>query len=352
MTEALTVAGFDHRCYVPVLITKRGEHTALRGLPAAIKQAMMPLLVVPPVDWDYELDQPAKSIDQHLAQRPRELRDAWGTAWAFIDLSFIGEAPMASGLHPLVDFTARANQLGLPLVPVVSIDRSPTYRQAAADVVVRDHRGICLRLGPSEWPVGTQRQADLNALMTSLGVTAQETDLILDIGSDVVAAPAISLTAANAELTALPFSADWRSLTVLSAGFPKGAGDFAKGMNYIDRADWQLYKDLVAQIGTNGRLPSFGDYVVAHPDPAVDVDPRMMQSSATLRYTASDTFLFPKGELFRGRGTTGLGAAAVPPIAQVLANDSDFLGTAHCDTDQWVEDVAAGNVSQGLGKVR
>jgi hypothetical protein len=56
VTGPTAAAGFDHHCYVPVLITKRGEHTALRGLPAATKQAMTPLFVVPPIDWDYELD--------------------------------------------------------------------------------------------------------------------------------------------------------------------------------------------------------------------------------------------------------------------------------------------------------
>jgi hypothetical protein len=71
----------------------------------------------------------------------------------------------------------------------------------------------------------------------------------------------------------------------------------------------------------------------------------MMQNSATLRYTALDKFLFPKGELFRGRGTTGLGAAAVPPIAHLVANDPNFLGAGHCDTDQWIVDVAAGAVT-------
>lgn len=127
-----------------------------------------------------------------------------------------------------------------------------------------------------------------------------------------------------------------------SAEFPKGASDFTKGMNYLGRADWQLYQGNIALIGKSGRLPSFGNYLVAHPDPFVDVDPRMMQNSATLRFTGEQEWLFPKCELLRGRGTSGLGAAAVQPIAALVANYPRFLEAAHCPTDKWIVDVAAG----------
>jgi hypothetical protein len=337
--------GFDHRHYVPVILSKRGERRALSDLAQAVKNQMTPLFVIPPVDWNYEADAPAKSIDDHLANQPRDLWAAWGAQRAFVDLMFIDDGALSSGAHPLVALTGAANGLGLQLVPTTGIDGTPAYLQAVSDVVARDGRGACLRLAPAEWPVGTRRLAELNATLTHLSITPTEIDLVLDLGADVAASPALTLTAVSAELAALPYPSDWRSITVASAAFPKGAGDFAKGMNYLDRADWQLYQALIALIATTGRPPTFGDYVVAHPDPFVDVDPRMMQNSATLRYTGENEWLFPKGELFRGRGTSGLGSAAVPPIAALVAADPRFLGAAHCATDQWIVDVAAGTES-------
>lgn len=289
-------AGFDHRHYVPVILSKRGERRAVANLAQTIKNEMTPLFVIPPVEWDYEADAPAKSIDDHLANQPRELRAAWGTRRALVDLTFADDGPLSSGVHPLVALTDAANGLGLPLVPTTGIDRTPAYLQAVVDVVARDGRGVCLRLLPAEWPVGTRRLTELNTTLTDLAVSPTETDLVLDLGADVAASPALTLTAVSAELAALPYASDWRSITVTLAAFPKGAGDFAKGMNYLDRADWQLYQALIALVGTTGRLPTFGDYVVAHPDPFVDVDPRMMQNSATLRYTGDNEWLFPKGE--------------------------------------------------------
>lgn len=338
--------GFGRQQYVPLLLTKRGERKALHELPPSVKVAMTPMFVVPPIDWDYDNDTPLKAAEEHLAKLPSELRKAWGRATAMVDMLFIDDQPLPGpGVHPLVWFTDVANGFGLPLVPTTGLDRTPAYLQAAADVHARDRRGVCLRLTPGEWPIGTGRTSDLRAVLRRLGVTPAETDLILDVAEDVVAAPALTLAALAAELASLPNLNDWRSLTVLAAGFPKGAGEFAKGMNYIDRLDWLLYQQLIQTIGRGPRHPSFGDYVVAHPDPIADVNPRFMQSSGTLRYTAEREWLYPKGELFRGRGSSGYGAASIPPLARMIANDPRFLGAAHCSTDQWIVEVANGVAS-------
>jgi Beta protein len=342
MTMAGVGSGFDQHHYVPILLSKRGERRAISELPLAVKAAMTPLFVIPPVDWDFEAEAPAKSVGSHIAKQPTDLKTAWGTRRAFVDLMFIEDGPLVNMQHPLVWLTEMANAIGLPLVPVTGVDRSTPYLQAVTDVIARDGRGMCLRLAPEEWPVGTRRLSDLDSLLVQLGIDPADTDLVLDVGDAVALSPGLTLTAVSAELAALPYINEWRSITVTASAFPKGAGAFAKGMNYVDRADWQLYQSLVALIGRAGRLPSFGDYVVAHPDPAVDVDPRMMQNSATLRYTAAQEWMFPKGDLFRGRGTSGQGAAAVPPIAALVANDPRFLGEGHCTTDQWISDVATG----------
>jgi Beta protein len=338
--------GFGRQQYVPLILVKRGERKAVIELPPFVKGAMTPIFVVPPIDWNYDSDSPLKTAEDHLAKLPGDMQKAWGSATALVDMLFIDDQQLpSSGVHPLVWFTDAANALGLPLIPTTGLDRTPAYTQATADVHARDHRGVCLRLTPAEWPIGTSRTSDLRTVLRQLGVTPSETDLVLDVAEDVVSAPALTLAALAAELASLPNLNDWRSLTVLSAGFPKGAGQFAKGMNYIDRLDWLLYQQLIQTIGRGPRHPSFGDYVVAHPDPIADVDPRFMQSSGTLRYTAEREWLYPKGELFRGRGTSGYGAASIPPLASMIANDPRFLGATHCSTEQWIIDVANGIAS-------
>jgi Beta protein len=66
------------------------------------------------------------------------------------------------------------------------------------------------------------------------------------------------------------------------------------------------------------RLPTFGDYAVAHPDPSRgDVDPKVMSISAGLRYTIDDEWLVAKGGLYKATGGRSLGGEAAIPVAGV-----------------------------------
>jgi hypothetical protein len=51
-----------------------------------------------------------------------------------------------------------------------------------------------------------------------------------------------------------------------------------------------------------------------------------MQISAQLRYTMDECWLVAKGDLFKGRAGTGVGGAAVPPLAAMIANAWEFCG--------------------------
>lgn len=336
---------FDHRHYVPILLAKRGERSAVRDLPAADRHTMTPLFVVPPVDWNFDTDAPAKTIDQHLQNLAKDLAQAWGAQRAFIDMPFMGVGTvMANGVHPLEWLTSQANAHSMTLVPVVSPGRDPGYQQAVINIVARDGRGACFRLPSAEWP-SAATAAPVNTLLTSLALTAQDVDLVLDLTDEVVGAPGLALTAVRNELSVLPHLAGWRSVTVAGAGFPKQLTGYGRGISVIDRIEWQIYQALLAS-PPSARTPTFGDYAIAHPDPSVDVDPKFMSISAALRYTIADHWLVAKGDLFKGTGGSGLGGAAVPPVAQQLVADARFLA-GHCDGDDWLTQVAAGTTGGG-----
>ncbi len=337
---------FDSQHYVPILLAKRGERSAVRDLDAGSKAALTPMFVVAPVDWNFDTDAPAKSIDSHLGALPRDLSECWGTREAFVDLLFLDEAAtMQSGQHALVWLTAEAAKHNLPLVPVTSPGRSHMYQQAVADVHGRDGRGVCLRLAPADWPSATG-MAEIDSLLGAIGVRPNEVDLVLDLGSDVVTAPGLALAATRTEIAVLPHVHNWRTLTVAGAGMPKGMGDLPRGLNEVDRCEWLLYQGLVRGPAL-ARVPTFGDYVIAHPDPTVGIDPKFMMISAALRYTDGDVWLVPKGELYKARAGRGFGGAAVPPIADVVVQDHRFMGIQHCTGDQWIHDAANNNNAGG-----
>lgn len=327
----------DKKGYVPVLLTKRGERSAVRDLSPVARRAMTPLFVVEPIPWDYEREEDQKSIDEHLAPKAQDLFDAWGVGPAFIDMPFSDDTLMAGGLHPLVWLTAAARALGLPLVPVVGINRSAAYRAAVTDIAVRDGDGVCIRLPVNEWPSVMQRELD--DLLIDLGLGPDEVDLVLDLGEDVGVSLALSERAIRSELNTLPYIHDWRSLIVTGAGLPKTM-PAGRGVHVLDRFDWGLYQRLAIH-APPPRMPAYGDYAIAHPDPFLDVNPMFMSLAATLRYTAKDDWLISKGELFKASGGRGIGGAAVPPVAAALVAHPEFMN-GHCAGDDWIAAAASG----------
>lgn len=329
---------FDHRHYVPVVLTKRGERRALADLSPSVKGGLTPLFEVAPIDWDFNLDEPAKTIDAHLRALGDELAACWGSDRAFIDMRFIEPTErMADGSHPLDWLIAQANAAGATLLPSVSPGRDAAYRAAAARCVARDERGACVRLATGEWPSATGG-AQLDGLLSELAITPAEIDLVLDLAEDVAASSGLALTAVRNELNALPYATEWRTVTITGAGFPKDLSGVGRGLSVVERTEWTLYQDLLAGAATSV-VPQFGDYGVAHPDPILNIDPRLLSISAAFRYTIEKAWLVAKGELFKGPGGSGKGGAAALPVAAAIAADSRFAGAAHCAGDAWIAAV-------------
>jgi Beta protein len=117
-------------------------------------------------------------------------------------------------------------------------------------------------------------------------------------------------------------------VVVAGAAFPRDLGGVPKNaITRIPRSDWRLYSEVAAEAATTGqRVPTYGDYAVAHPDPTLTVNPRFLNISASLRYTSDDHWLVAKGaELFKGCGG-GAGGEAIRPAAQMLVQDEEFCG--------------------------
>ena len=60
---------FGRNHYVPVLKGRDGEYGALQTLTPSTRQALTPLVEIPPIPWDFKEEKPAKTIDGHLKLR-------------------------------------------------------------------------------------------------------------------------------------------------------------------------------------------------------------------------------------------------------------------------------------------
>ncbi|AQS55264.1 beta family protein [Novibacillus thermophilus] len=68
---------FEKNHYVPILKWKKGEQGAIEELDPDIKNGLTPLIEVPPIDWDYENEQPKRTIDEHLEGLLTVLKELW-----------------------------------------------------------------------------------------------------------------------------------------------------------------------------------------------------------------------------------------------------------------------------------
>jgi hypothetical protein len=324
--------------YVPILLTKRGELAAVADLPPELRPRIAPMFVVHPVDMNFETDSPSKTVAEHVRGLGRKIADSWGTERAMLDTTFvIDDTDPSGGLRTITDDAANA---GLHLVPVVSPHRPEAHTSTAAELHRLYDNGVCIRLSPSQWPNAPQSQAELTDLINVLGVTPESVDLVLDLGDE----PNTGLVESFARhaLAALPNPARWRTLVLAGAAFPRDLTGVPKGqITRVPRHDWHRYQRLASETASAGhRVPAFGDYAVAHPDPTLAINPRFMSISASLRYTSDDDWLVAKGsELFKGRGG-GAGGEAIRPAARMLLDHEEFCGANFSEGDEWISEVA------------
>ena len=332
---------FDANHYVPILLTKQGERNALKDLPDAVKDRFTPLLVVSPIDWDFDAEAPAKNIDEHLSKLPAQIAACWGSRRAFVDLVMLDDTPMSNGEHPLVWLTSHAGTAGASLVPTVAIGSTPEYKAASAHVIARDECGVCIRLPFTEWP--SSSGAALDELLGDLDVDPGAVDLVLDLVDEV---GPLATAVARSELTTLPHLAQWRSLTIAGAGMPQPL-PAGQGIHVIERREWSLYTTLRNGGTSLPRVPTYGDYSIAHHDPVLDVDPKFMNISASLRYTSEGSWIIPKGGLWKGNGGRSVGGPAMYPVADRLRQEPGYLGSGHCEFETWIETTSQGAPATG-----
>jgi hypothetical protein len=330
------VEGFSDHHYVPVMFTKAGERDALKTLADARKDVITPLFTIHPIGWDFDKDAPEKTIDAHLAKLPGDLAQTWGKRPAFLDGVHVENERMDDGSHPIEWMIKEARNEGLELVPVVSPDHSSDYKVAVSRIVTADDASeVCLRLRVSDWPVPPTDSA-IDSFLSSIGASRASAHLVLDLRAE--AGQAAAFSAENA-ISAFPGVSDWKTLTLVSTAMPEQAPS-GRGVHVVSRHEWTNYLTLVGRQSAGARRPTFGDYVISHPDPFADIDPRVLQISAKLKYTIDDAWLIARGGLFKANGGKSGGGAEIRPVARDLVAHSKFV-SGHCAGESWIVDAAA-----------
>lgn len=334
---------FTSKHYVPILKAKEGEFGALKETFPPSKELMTPLLEIVAIAWDYEDDQEAKTIDQHLAKVGAKILDSLGVERRFfVDSNLIdgNRVMLDNATHHIVylfnDFRAKQ----LTAIPTTGLRRLEQYRAAVKTILDADGRGMCLRLDNVDL-TALALKARIDTELTFFGITPAETDLIIDLGSineDVVNLLVFSM--AGFINNALPYVNDWRTLTIAASGFPPDLSDITPAsIDSIQRAEWAMWTGLLSTVLK--RHPSFGDYSIAHPDMA-ELDPRTMRVSASIRYTSNDYWLILRGQWLQRHGY-----GQFRNLANALIRRTEYSDPTYSWGDHYINECAAGRVGTG-----
>jgi hypothetical protein len=331
---------FDYRHYVPILKWRQGEYQALLKLDDDVKARLTPLIEIPPIEWDFEKGCLAKTLDDHLHPVADRILKKWGDNLVFVDAVLL-DAPrlLGDGSHAIERVFSELRARGVRAVPVTTLHQDNGYQSAVNEVVQKDGRGICLRMSLED--LASVDQTVLTSFLSGPNAELQELDIVIDLEC-----PAFDPMEDFADLLWSligPGSlvAGARTLTVAATAFPESMGDLKKFVQLVSRDEWVFYKKLVARAPQGARLPTFGDYAIAHPVVSRE-DMRLLKPSATLRYTVGDAWRITKGTNVRDNGYGQYQA-----ICKDLSDKDVFAGVGFSPGDKYIEECARGVAKTG-----
>jgi hypothetical protein len=305
--------------YVPVLKCKQGE---LKAIASAHADRLLPLVEMTDCDRAGALAAAWPHVGHAILAHPLNADGAEDADWAITLAQVFDELR----LH------------GIEAVPVVTIDEGPATLAAVAAAAATDGRGVAVRLDAEDIALESAAalQADVDALLASLGLAPDSVDLVVDCGlvRDSIVG---RVTTAEAALRVVPYLMYWRNLVTTFSAFPDLPGDVAaKGaVTPLPRDDASAYATLVGR--APGRTPTYGDYAVGVPTYS-DVAWTPIPS---IKYTVDAAWL-----MFRGTERANPSPQYRQLAADVCAS-ADYRGAGFSPGDAYYSAVATGSVGPG-----
>jgi hypothetical protein len=284
--------------YVPALRWRQGEYQALARLAPAAKDRIVPYVTIPEIEFDFELWQPKKTVQEHVHPFAARFNAKWGQrpAWIGVHPS-ISDKPMGDGRDIFTYVFEALRALQANALPAIPLDATPPMAATVAAIVATDGLGaaIVVRL---EDLMKLDARTRIGAMAVSLGLSVDEVDLVIDLSApnfEPYSAFAGALIAAMQKLGDLHA---FRNFVMISTAIPETFKDVAKGAGQLPRHDWLFYQTLLGKMPAGMRQPNYGDYTIVHPEFA-PVDMRKIKSAGKLVYTTSTAWEVRKGGAFR-----------------------------------------------------
>jgi len=335
---------FNENHYVPIVRWKRGEQKALELVDTKLIEKMTPLIEIPPISWDFENEVPKKTIDDHVRNIGDQISKVWGTNGpVFLDAYQVcieDDEVMENGKHPLEFIIDEIQNEGIIAIPVTGSKRGFNYQNAVKSIIQKYNDGYCLRLEDDDF-----EDID-NVVDWTTKFFAEEPeniDLVVDYKYINPKYESRMARLVAGSISAIPQLTKWRTLTFSGTAFPENLSEIQTGNDgSIPRTEWIIYKKLLNS--SLERYPAFGDYIISNPE-YTEIDPRMMQMAANIRYSTDNEFLIFRGYSIRSKRYNGWGQAL--DLAKRVVAHSKFSGKHFSYGDEYIYNCSIGNESTG-----
>jgi hypothetical protein len=332
---------FSNFIYTPVLKWKQGEYQALMRLNDDTKSYVLPLIEIPPIGWDFEKQKLAKTLDEHMEPFARRVDAKWPKRPIFVDCGLLDpDGMMATGQHPLQYSISSAIERGSTAIPVTDFERPSAYQSAVNVCLSELETGLCIRIRMDQL-VSPDLSSRISSLITGLGADIENLHLVIDIGSPEFNPLNDLASALKSRLGIISNLYPWRTYTLAATSFPESMAPLETGAQIIPRYEWLLYKHYLSILSPSDRVPNFGDYAISHPV-APEGDMRLLQPSASVRYTVNDGWYIVKGMNVRKYKFDQYRS-----LCRLVVSSPHFYGSGYSEGDAYVLGCSQGSVSTG-----
>jgi hypothetical protein len=336
----------ETKFYLPVLKSKLGEFTALSHLNNGLTSKIVPLFEITPLEWDQAERKKPRTLDDHLDSFCKKFITKWGSNNCFVDTHLLNWNKEDNTFKIEYVFDELALNRLSP-TPVVHLKSSDKFLTAFNNVTQKDVMSeIGLRVNPND-VTDPEFEENVTQLLDKVDFTPKDCHLIFDLVDSNFSEVEDIAESIVSILENFPFLAAWKSFTIVGTAFPSSRS-IKEGLELYERNDWKFYKILLTKLASKAyaRLINYGDYSVVNPE-YFEFNPKIMKSSANIRYTHNDHWIVSKGKAL----SKAADYLQYRKLATNVFNSGYFLGEPFSKGDTHLARVVRGEEKPGAPSI-
>lgn len=284
--------------YAPILKGKLGEFKALQSLSQTKIKNITPIIEVPPIDWDFAENEPKIGIDKHFNKFfSKIIKYVSPNLLFYLDCGLLGNS--SDKVFMMKNCFEKFHEYNLNSTPVINLSDDYIFINTVKDITNIVNR-VCIRL-TDDFIFRDNINEQLEGFISILNLEKKDVDLIIDLEYFQDNQMSAYYKLSKDSLSMLSNLSEYSKVILSMTSFPVNlSGMGSNTENLIQRYEWEIWKNLIKDPSVDFK-PVFSDYVISNPE-LTSVDPRIMQMSASIRYTTDKEWLILKGQSTKKKG--------------------------------------------------